>query len=142
MEARDIPRILEIERASFITPWTGAMFRMQLKFRDRALNIVLVDDGALVGYAAALIAYDEIHLLSVAVEPVRRRQGLGREIIDAVMAAGRARGSERVILEVREGNTAARSFYRVLGFREIGRRRGYYSDTGEDAILMERLFTD
>jgi len=142
MEQRDIPRILEIERASFLTPWTEGMFRSQIRFKDHAINIVLVDGGALIGYAAAWIVYDEIHLLSIAVEPEKRRQGLGREMLESLMATGKAGGGERVILEVREGNGAARSFYRAFGFCEVGKRRGYYSDTGEDAVIMECRLVD
>lgn len=138
MSARDIPRILEIERESFLTPWTEEMFRSQLRFENYAINLALLEGETIVGYAAAWIVCDEIHLLSIAVEPARRRKGLGSEIFEAVCSVGRSRGGERVILEVREGNAPARSFYRMLGFSEIGKRRGYYSDTGENAIVMER----
>ena len=142
MELRDIPRILEIERVSFLTPWTEGMFRSQLRFKDRSINLVAVESEAIAGYAAAWIAYDEIHLLSIAVDPAMRRGGIGSEILRAVIASGGAQGGRSVILEVREGNTAARSFYRKHGFLEIGRRGRYYSDTGEDAILMEHLFVE
>lgn len=142
MTGGDIPPVMEIERASFITPWTEGMFRSQLKFRDHAINLVLVEEGIVAGYAAAWIAYDEIHLLSIAVGPAARRRGLGGVILRAVMERGRTRGAGRVILEVREGNAAARAFYRMHGFVDIGTRRRYYSDTDEDAIVMERLFNE
>ncbi len=142
MTARDIPSVMEIERASFITPWTEAMFRSQIGFRDRAINLVLAEEGAIVCYAAAWVAYDEMHLLSIAVVPAARRRGLGGEILGAVMERGRARGADRAILEVREGNAAARAFYRSHGFVDIGTRRKYYSDTDEDAIIMEYLFVE
>ena len=142
MEERDIAPVMEIERASFVTPWTEGMFRSQLRFKDDAINLVLIDQGTIIGYAAAWLAYDEIHLLSIAVAPERRRRGFGDLILDAVMKRGRSRGAERVILEVRDRNTAARTFYLTRGFREIGKRRRYYSDTGEDAIVMERVFEE
>jgi len=139
MDERDIPRVMEIERLSFITPWTEGMFRAQLASGDRTINLVLVlvDGEELIGYAAAWIAYDEIHLLSIAVVPATRRCGFGAEILREVVERGRMRGAERVILEVREGNAAARAFYGKHGFVTIGVRRRYYSDTGEDAIVME-----
>ncbi len=140
MTVGDIPPVMEIERSSFITPWTEGMFRSQLKFRDHAINLVLVEDGTVAGYAAAWIAYDEIHLLSIAVVPAARRRGLGGGILGAVMERGSARGAARAILEVREGNAAARAFYRMHGFVDIGTRRRYYSDTDEDAIIMEYIF--
>jgi ribosomal-protein-alanine N-acetyltransferase len=137
MGERDISGVMEIERASFRTPWTEGMFRSQLGFGDRSINLVLIEGKALIAYAAAWVAYDEVHLLSIAVVPERRRRGFGSEMLRAVVARGIACGAERVILEVREGNAAARAFYRTHGFAEIGRRRRYYSDTGEDAIVME-----
>ena len=142
MGESDIARVMEIERASFITPWTEGMFRSQLRFKDVAINLVLVEEETIIGYAAAWIAYDEIHLLSIAVVPERRRHGFGDTILDAVMKRGTVRGAARVILEVREGNAAARAFYLTRGFLEIGKRRRYYSDTGEDAIVMERVFDE
>ncbi|MDD4857841.1 MAG: ribosomal protein S18-alanine N-acetyltransferase [Candidatus Krumholzibacteria bacterium] len=137
METRDIPRVMEIERSSFATPWTEGMFRSQIGFKDETINLVLADGEELAAYAAAWIAYDEIHLLSIAVAPSRRRRGLGTEILREAIARGVARGAVRVILEVREGNAPARAFYEKHGFVEIGKRRRYYSDTGEDAIVME-----
>jgi ribosomal-protein-alanine N-acetyltransferase len=142
MASADIPSVMEIERACFITPWTEGMFRSQLRFADQAINLVLVEEEILVGYAAAWIAYDEIHLLSIAVAPAARRRGLGGEILVAVMERGRTRRAERAILEVREGNAAARAFYRAHGFVDIGLRRRYYSDTDEDAIVMEYVFDE
>jgi ribosomal-protein-alanine N-acetyltransferase len=142
MTSADIASVLEIERACFITPWTEGMFRSQLLFTDQAITLVLLEEGILVGYAAAWMAYDEIHLLSIAVAPAARRRGLGGEILGAVLERGRARRAERAILEVREGNAAARAFYRVHRFVDIGLRRRYYSDTDEDAIVMEYVFDD
>jgi ribosomal-protein-alanine N-acetyltransferase len=140
MIAGDIPPVMEIERSSFLTPWTEGMFRSQLGFRDHAITLVLVEGGTVCGYAAGWIAYDEIHLLSIAVIPAARRRGHGGEILRAVIERGRARGAVRAILEVREGNAAARAFYRKHGFVDVGTRRRYYSDTDEDAIIMECLF--
>jgi len=142
MSSGDLPPVMEIERSSFVTPWTEGMFRSQLRFRDQAINLVLLEGGVIAGYAAAWIAYDEIHLLSIAVDPAMRRRGLGGEILRAVLERGKTRGAVRVVLEVREGNAAARAFYRMHGFVEIGIRRRYYSDTDEDAIVMEYLLLD
>ncbi len=140
MAADDIAPVMEIERASFVTPWTEGMFRSQIRFKDQAINLVLVADGAVAGYAAAWAACDELHLLSIAVDPARRRSGLGSAMLGAVMERGRFREAARVILEVREGNAAARAFYRKHGFVDVGTRRRYYSDTDEDAIIMEYRF--
>ena len=141
MTAEDISPVMEIERSSFLTPWTEGMFRSQLRFRDRAINLVLVADGAVAGYAAAWVACDELHLLSIAVDPARRRSGLGSAMLREVMERGSVRGAACVVLEVREGNAAARAFYRMHGFVDVGTRRRYYSDTDEDAIIMEYRFS-
>ena len=137
LEPGDIHRILEIERVSFLTPWTEQMFRTQLRFKDRAVTLVLVEDDVVTGYVAAWVAADELHLQSIAVSPAERRSGRGSALLGAVLARGAARGCARTLLEVREGNEGARCLYRSHGFKEIGKRRRYYDDTGEDAIIME-----
>jgi ribosomal-protein-alanine N-acetyltransferase len=137
MRHGDIPAILRLEYLSFPTPWTEWMFASQLKLADISVNIVLADEEGIAGYAIAWIAYDEIHLLSIAVTPEKRRRGYGRALLEEVVARGRARGGSRVILEVREKNSPARGFYKAMKFSDLGKRRGYYIDTGEDAYVME-----
>ena len=138
MEKDELQHVLKIEHASFPTPWTEGMFRQQLMCGDIALNLVSTVDGAVVGYAVSWLAYDEIHLLSIAVIPSERRCGYASGLLDEVMRRGAARGADIVLLEVRAGNDAARRFYQKHGFKMIGTRRRYYVDTGEDAIVMER----
>jgi ribosomal-protein-alanine N-acetyltransferase len=137
MKASDISHILEIERVSFITPWTEHMFRSQLMLGDISINIVLTEDESIVGYLVAWVAYDELHILSIAVVPERRRKGYAVRLMDDAIERGTAKGIKKVVLEVREGNVAPQLFYRKYGFRVIGKRARYYSDTGEDAIVME-----
>jgi ribosomal-protein-alanine N-acetyltransferase len=137
MREEDIPGILRLEHLSFPTPWTEWMFLSQLKIADLSVNLVLVDGSGVAAYAVAWVVHDEIHLLSIAVTPAKRRRKYGRAILEEVIARGRMRGGTHVILEVREGNEAARDFYRTMGFHKIGRRRRYYIDTGEDAYVME-----
>ena len=136
MREEDIRGVLRIEYASFPSPWTEWMFRSQLSLEDIALNLVLVDEEEIIGYAVSWIVDDEIHLLSIAVMPEQRRQGYGRKILEAVIDRGRSRGGCRVILEVRERNVGAQDFYERYGFHRIGKRKGYYVDTGEDAVIM------
>lgn len=137
MTAADIPRVMEIEHASFPTPWTEGMFRHQLLLDDIALNLVAEVEGKVIGYAVSWVAAGEIHLLSIAVDPVERRRGYARGLVGEVIRRGSGMGAGRVILEVRRGNTAAQRFYERYGFAMTGMRRRYYADTGEDAIVME-----
>jgi len=138
MLIEDIPVLLEIERHSFPTPWTEELFKSQLRLKGIGLNRVILEEEEVVGYAAAWVASDELHLLSIAVEPAKRRMGIGSRLLEAVMQEGRERGAKKIILEVRQRNRRAQSFYYYHGFKIIGRRARYYSDTGEDALIMER----
>ena len=137
MNEDDLPGVLRLERASFSTPWTEWMFRAQLEVGDIAVNLVLVDGEEIIGYTTALTANDEIHLLSIAVLPGRRRLGYGRSLLDEVVERGMSKDGTRVFLEVREGNAGAMTFYSGAGFRVIGKRKKYYVNTGEDAFVME-----
>jgi [ribosomal protein S18]-alanine N-acetyltransferase len=96
-------------------------------------------DGPPLGYALGWWLIDELELLAVGVLPQARRQGVGRRLLEHVLAAVRASGGRRVLLEVAQSNTAARRLYESLGFRVLDVRRGYYPITGDDALVMERL---
>lgn len=92
--------------------------------------------GPACGFALVWLAADEVHLIDLAVEPESRRRGVGRALLRAVIAGGRAAGGAQVLLEVRHSNTAALRLYAGAGFRELDVRRAYYADNGEDALVM------
>jgi ribosomal-protein-alanine acetyltransferase len=92
--------------------------------------------GSLVGYLAARLDSGELQILGMAVGPGFRRQGIGRALVNAALIRARSSGVSRASLEVRERNIPARRLYQSAGFVALGRRRGYYEDTGEDAVLM------
>jgi ribosomal-protein-alanine N-acetyltransferase len=94
-------------------------------------------DGPLLGYALGWWVIDELELLAVGVLPEARRRGVGRRLLEHVLAAARASGGRRVLLEVARGNTAARRLYEGAGFRVLDVRRAYYRATGDDALVME-----
>jgi ribosomal-protein-alanine N-acetyltransferase len=97
-----------------------------------------VDGERFAGYVDFWVVPPDIELLNIAVDPDYRRRGLGRMLLDVVERRGRERGGEQVFLEVRRSNLGAQRLYEAAGFSQCGIRKGYYSDNGEDAILLTR----
>jgi ribosomal-protein-alanine acetyltransferase len=95
----------------------------------------------LLGFIIARIAADEMEILNLAVSVRTRRQGIAAKMLGAAMAAGKERGAKGAFLEVRESNAGARCFYQSQGFTESGRRKGYYSQPYDDALVLTRLLT-
>ena len=131
----DLPRVVAVERRAFPTPWSLSMFVLELSKAGGICRAALID-GKLAGYMICA-RYDEaFHLMNIAVDPDHRREGLGRAMIDAMIE--RTGADANITLEVRVSNAPAIALYESYGFRGVGTRRRYYSDTGEDAIIMWR----
>jgi ribosomal-protein-alanine N-acetyltransferase len=128
--------VLSIERTSFKTPWTEANFRHEIEDNPLAWNLVVRDDGKVVGFACAYVVVDELMINDLAVDSAFRRSGLGSALLRYLLEGAKVRGCRRATLEVRPGNTAARALYAAFGFDVVGTRPGYYADTGEDALLL------
>lgn len=133
----DVGGLAELEKASFADPWPPASLTGELGTPGRIVRVALASE-AIVGWSSTSVVADTADLLRVAVAPAARRLGLGRVLVDDVMACVSAAGAERVLLEVAESNAAARALYATTGFREIHRRRRYYAD-GADALVLERV---
>jgi [ribosomal protein S18]-alanine N-acetyltransferase len=133
--ARDLPRILEIERTSFPLPWSPATFRSLLD-RERVLVLVAAEGARVVAHAVLWWVADEGELANLAVAPEARRQGIGSLLMDRILAEARAAGLRSIFLEVRASNLGALALYRRRGFREVGRRKDYYSRPREDALIL------
>jgi len=127
--------LLSIERSSFPSPWDKNSFSREID-RDISHFWVITIDDVLAGYICFWVFANEVHLLNVAVHKTCRRKGLGQRLLSKMVEVGNAEGAETAWLEVRPSNLAARSLYRKVGFREVGRRTRYYRDTGEDAVIM------
>jgi ribosomal-protein-alanine N-acetyltransferase len=145
MGTADLEAVLEIERASFRTPWSRQAFLHELE-RNRVAGLWVArgershqaaERTPVVGYLCLWAVADEVHVTNLAVHPARRGEGVGRLLLGTLLARHRALGARRAFLEVRPANAEARRLYQGLGFKEVGRRRGYYVDTGEDALLLE-----
>ena len=130
----DLPRVMEIEAASFSTPWRESTFRGLMRRIDT--DLFVADGGRVMGYAACWTVIDQSELGNVAVAEDGRGRGIGGALVDAVVECVRARGSQEIFLEVRESNAAAQSVYHARGFVVVARRRAYYSSPKEDALVM------
>jgi ribosomal-protein-alanine N-acetyltransferase len=141
MRSDDIPAVHAIESASFPTPWPPYAFRGELETNRMAHYLVVRAGSRVVAYAGFWLMVDEAHVTTFAVLPVYRRRGIGGRLLSEVMELSAALGASVVTLEVRLGNAAARRLYQRFGFRPVGVRPRYYSDNGEDALIMttERL---
>lgn len=135
MTAADIPGVVAVENASFHTPWSENAFREELE-NPRARYLVALEGNAVRGYAGFWSVLDEAQITNVAVAPEARGGGLGRELMAAAIAWAKEEGAVAMTLEVRPANTPARRLYASFGFVERGRRKGYYADTQEDALLL------
>ena len=135
MTSADLPDILAIERASFTFPWSASFFVQELRV-DCARSHLAVIDGLAVGYVIYWLLPREIDIHNLAVAPAYRRRGIARALLQTVIADARRERATRITLEVRKSNEAAQRLYHSLGFMAKGVRRGYYSDDGEDALVM------
>ena len=140
----DLPQVIAIERRAFTTPWSLAMFVLELS-KPTGLCLAAVacpgrdlagDDGPVLGYLVCS-RYDTVwHLMNVAVDPIARRRGIGWALLGQMIE--RAGGDAPYTLEVRESNAPAITLYERLHFRAAGKRPRYYRDNGEDALIMWR----
>jgi len=140
----DLDEVLAIERASFPTPWSRGAFLYELKQNPVARCWVARGSGSaprVLGYLCLWEIRPEIHITNLAVHRLWRRQGIARFLLGTILEDARRRQLTAAFLEVRPTNIEARSLYEDLGFQVVGRRRGYYVDTGEDALLMRTDLT-
>jgi len=132
----DVLEIATLAAASLPQPWPAGLFERELQLDEARLSVA--GEGSLGnGYLSARRIADEVHILSIAVDPAQRRRGVARALLDAVLREETARGARSALLEVRVSNLAARAFYASTGFVAVGRRPRYYAN-GEDALLMTR----
>ncbi|GIM46302.1 ribosomal-protein-alanine acetyltransferase [Collibacillus ludicampi] len=136
MVLEDIDRILEIEHASFPTPWSRSAFEGELKNNHFAHYVVVEWNERVVGYAGMWVIMDEAHITNIAIEPEMRGRKLGEKLLRHMMRIAWLKGAERITLEVRVSNRVAQNLYKKLGFTPQGVRKGYYSDNQEDALIM------
>jgi ribosomal-protein-alanine N-acetyltransferase len=139
MEPGDLDEVMAIEEVSFPTPWPRRLFEEEIvrEFSDALVAASAEGEGVL-GYSVCWIVADESHLLNIAVRPDARERGVGSALLRECMLRSARAGAGRIYLEVRAGNASAIRMYEREGFSFLGIRRGYYADTGEDAVLLSR----
>lgn len=138
MEPGDVAAVAELEARSFSTPWRAATFHRLLE-RSAVDLWVVEEEGRVVAYAVVWRVLDQAELANIAVREEARGRGLGARLLQHALDRARVAGVRTVYLEVRVSNEAALRMYRRAGFRETGRRRGYYTDPPEDALVLQLL---
>jgi [ribosomal protein S18]-alanine N-acetyltransferase len=137
MRLSDLARVMEIELVCFTMPWSEGTFRGLLRRSDADLFVAEVGP-LVVGYAVLWSVIDQAELGNVSVAPEWRRQGIGDGLVRTILQRAGERGVREVFLEVRVSNEGAQKLYERYGFAEIARRRNYYLEPLEDALVMRR----
>ena len=131
----DADVVAAVEAACFPVPWSRESCGREASNEHTCYRLAVADEQV-VGFAGCWVTCDEAQITNIALLPDWRGQGLGTRLMADLMAAAKARGCTAMTLEVRPSNTAALALYHHYGFKEAGRRKGYYTDNGEDAIIM------
>lgn len=142
MRRADLEQVFALEQIIFPTPWSFKSYEFELE-RNPASEQWLIetlneyDEWRVVAYSVCWKLGDELHIANIAVAPGQRRLGLGRRLLRHVLQRAIEQDMESATLEVRAGNHAAQALYASFGFTQVGRRKQYYSDNREDALLLQ-----
>lgn len=136
MTLEDVDAVYAIEQATFSTPWSRQSFVDEMTTNKCARYVVAEEDGQVIAYAGAWLVFEEGHITNIAVKAEERGRGVGSAVTRALMQYAANMGVQYLTLEVRKSNLAAQKMYKSLGFLELGVRKRYYEDNGEDAYLM------
>ncbi len=138
----DLDPLLRLERRCFDSPWAPQAFEQELSHPHAELWLAYAEEGGEnvepIGYVDFWVVAGEISLLNLAVDPGARRRGLGQKLLALMEDVGRESSGEVVFLEVRRSNLPGLELYRKFGFVQVGIRKGYYSDNGEDALVLSK----
>ncbi len=136
MSEADLAEVQAIEREIFATPWPRSAYLRELASTQTARYIVLRQETEIVGYGGLWKLQDEAHVTTIGVRRDLQHRGFGRVLFCALVELGYQLNAKWMTLEVRPSNVNAQLMYESFGFKVIGRRRGYYTDNGEDALVM------
>jgi len=136
MTMAHVDEVHAIEEATFATPWSRDSIEREVAGNMCARYLVICEEGHVLGYAGMWLVMDEAHITNVAIRADKRGLGLGEKLMRALVQLAADSGMNWMTLEVRASNTAAQNLYKKLGFFNVGRRKNYYEDNHEDAVLM------
>ena len=131
----DIAAIIEIEKSLFSDPWDIQLFEDAIE-KENKYFFVVVEAGKLAGYIIFEKVLDEGHISNLAIAKEYQKRGIGSKLVSYVLDLARQKKLKEIFLEVRESNEAAKKLYSKFGFKEVGRRKGYYSKVNEDALIF------
>ena len=137
MTAAQVSQVAALEKICFSDPWSEKSIASELE-NPLSLWLVALDGDIVAGYVGSQTVLGETDMMNVAVCPDYRRQGIAEGLILALIADLKARESHCLTLEVRDSNASARALYEKLGFSEIGRRKNYYRNPKEDALILRK----
>ena len=137
MTLDDVPVVIQLDKISFSLPWPERSFRFELTDNPASRCWVAEVDHAVVGMIVAWLLAGEVHIATIATHPDFRRQRIASRLLLHTLSQAREEGALSSFLEVRESNLAAQEMYRKFGYEVAGRRKRYYRDNDEDAILMK-----
>ena len=135
LSPKHISAVAEIETLCFTAPWSESSLTLLLK--DGNFGVVSMNGDTVCAYAGLIVALDEGEITNVATHPLYRRQGHAKATLLTLLEQAKIRGITRITLEVRETNTAAKALYESLGFGVCGKRKNFYSQPREDALILE-----
>jgi ribosomal-protein-alanine N-acetyltransferase len=136
MRRRHLRGVLRIEQQVYPRPWTFGLFLGEISQRASRVYLVARVGSEVVGYAGMFRAVDDGHITTIAVDPAWQRRGIATRMLLALARAAVDRGCRNLTLEVRMSNSGAQALYQRFGFVPAGVRKGYYPETGEDALVM------
>ena len=135
--AEDVGAMADIERQLFSDPWPASSFASLLQQSHARMQLAIDEHDRMLGYCVLLHVLDEGEIANIAVSPEWQRRGIASQLLDHALADATSLALRFVYLEVRVGNAAARALYSSRGFGAVGRRRGYYHDPVEDALVLQ-----
>lgn len=140
MTEKDVSEVWQLDVMCFALPWSEQSFADEMKNTLAHYYIIRDEDGRIIAYCGFWNVADEGHITNIAVHPEYRRKGCGSALVERLIFEAKKLNLILLTLEVREGNLPAQGLYRKYGFEVLGRRRKYYADNKEDALIMTKKF--